>query len=134
MDVAPHPDSRFSTTPDWSVPAKRNLRVAVYTFSGESPIAVQDRGIVAFACEGFRIGQIARLLAAPPNDEGLRFERVAVFFVLAEIEADRFGFLIDAQAHDCVSYFEQYQAADKGEGDARGDRDGLYQQLPGIAV
>jgi hypothetical protein len=133
MDVAPHPDSRFSTTPNWSVPAKRNLRVAVYTFHA-SPIAAQDRGIVVFACNGSRIGQIARLFAALPNDEGLRFERVAVFFVLAEIEADRFGFLIDAQAHDCVSYFEQYQAADKGEGDARGDRDGLYQQLPGIAV
>jgi hypothetical protein len=39
------------------------------------------------------------------SDTDLRFERVSVFLVLAEIETDRFGFLIDAQGHNCSSYF-----------------------------
>ena len=72
MDVAPHADSRFSTTPDWSVPAKRNLRVAVYIFSGESPIAAQDRGIVAFACDGFREARLP--------DSSLRRQMTKVYY------------------------------------------------------
>src|SRR5580698_1699833 len=63
-----------------------------------------------------------------------RIERVGVLFVLADIEAHRFGLRIHPQANDRVGYFQQNQAAEKGKADTGSHRNRLHDQLPWIPV